>query len=188
MVLSQNKIPTEILKNAKNKHDTRRCLSFDSGLAGALHVPGVPPVAAEAAAAAAAAGVAEYSATTAREDATAIVLYLLLDPISQQQQKRAGNNSLSWPSLRVGSSACSRSASAANSSNSSCSSSGNSSSRAFVLDDNSPFVALFQELGLERVCDADWLRFIPDADSDSSVVDRNGAARVRPIGFLVTRP
>lgn len=32
-----------------------------------------------------------------------------------------------------------------------------------VLDDDSPFVGLFRDLGLERVCDADWIRFEPAA-------------------------
>lgn len=32
-----------------------------------------------------------------------------------------------------------------------------------VLDEDSPFVGLFRDLGLERVCDADWVRFEPAA-------------------------
>ena len=39
---------------------------------------------------------------------------------------------------------------------------------AVVIDDDSPFVGLFQELGLlERVCDADWVRFSSSSSSSS---------------------
>lgn len=44
--------------------------------------------------------------------------------------------------------------------------------RGVVLDDASPFVGLFRELGLERVCDADWVRF--EQASVSSVSSMSG--------------
>lgn len=69
-----------------------------------------------------------------------------------------------------------------------------------MLDDDSPFVAMFRELGLERVCDADWLRFVPATSCSVLVAAAGGNAgrggvgeggaggQVLPFAALVTRP
>ena len=76
---------------------------------------------------------------------------------------------------------------------------------AVVVDDESPFVGLFQELGLlERVCDADWVRFEHDAHRNSNgssgrasaaMVDRDesigvvGGGNIElPLAALVMQP
>lgn len=73
---------------------------------------------------------------------------------------------------------------------------------AVVVDDESPFVGLFQELGLlERVCDADWVRFEPVACHTGSgrgsgapavVLDRDGSLggehRELPLAAMVMQP
>lgn len=46
-----------------------------------------------------------------------------------------------------------------------------SSVEGFVLDDDSPFLEVFQELRLERVCDADWIRFEPSALSSKAPLE-----------------
>lgn len=72
---------------------------------------------------------------------------------------------------------------------------------AVVIDDESPLVHVFQELGLlERVCDADWVRFEPVANCGSGrsppmLVDGGygegrvgGGPRVVPLAALVMQP
>lgn len=77
---------------------------------------------------------------------------------------------------------------------------------AVVVDDDSPFVGLFQELYLlERVCDADWVRFehvahrtssgsgsrapaaVVDRDDESTGVGGGGSLEL-PLAALVMQP
>ena len=53
---------------------------------------------------------------------------------------------------------------------------------AVVIDDDSPFVGLFQELGLlERVCDADWVRFSSSSSSSSGSGSGSSGSGAPPI-------
>lgn len=56
-----------------------------------------------------------------------------------------------------------------------------------VLDDDSPFVGLFRDLGLQRVCDADWVRFEPVALCGEPSVGRSGEIPV-PLSALAVHP
>lgn len=50
-----------------------------------------------------------------------------------------------------------------------------------VLDEDSPFVGLFRDLGLERVCDADWIRFEPAAVCGAPSVAGLGGSGESPV-------
>ncbi len=51
---------------------------------------------------------------------------------------------------------------------------------AIVIDDDAPCVSLFQELGLlERVCDADWVRFSSSSSSSAPAVLANQGEATR---------
>lgn len=65
---------------------------------------------------------------------------------------------------------------------------------AIVLDDESPLTGTMQALGLERVCDADWVRLEPVANVMQLVAyadrddDRERGGKTLPIAALATHP
>ena len=50
-----------------------------------------------------------------------------------------------------------------------------------LLDDDSPYVRYFRDLGLERVCDADWVRFEPAAVCGAPSITGFGRSRESPV-------
>lgn len=56
-----------------------------------------------------------------------------------------------------------------------------------VIDDDSPFVELFRDLGLQRVCDADWVRFEPIALCREPSIGRSREVPV-PLTALAVHP
>lgn len=156
-----------------------RCLSFDNGLAGALHVatPTSSPVSG---------GEDDFPLVTA------LVGALLGPPTAELPSAElsaaevvetvggyvsAGVSGLDLPGVVV---AQSRNDCAA----------GGGRVPGIVLDDDSPFVGLFRELGLERVCDSDWLRFEPVAlcgEPSVAGFGRSGAS-LTPLSALALHP
>lgn len=58
--------------------------------------------------------------------------------------------------------------------------------RGLVLDDESPLVGLVQELGFERVCDAEWLAFVPECAGGGEGVQ--GGGRLASLAELAMCP
>ncbi|CAM9095403.1 unnamed protein product, partial [Hapterophycus canaliculatus] len=181
----------------RRNHLVAWCLSFDCGLAGALYVvpsthgtpvPGLPPVAVPS-------STRGHQADAAREgdddgdyfsphNLVLALLAPLLTQSSGMECSAADANIARKTSAALGGSqgggeavhaeqhhlspAGSAVASEKTDHISSSSSGGGVGLDGLVLDDDSPFVGLFRELELlERVCDADWVRFEPFAGSGS---------------------
>lgn len=183
-----------ITLNSTRPVDCCRCLSFDNGLAGALHV-------------------AQSVDRREGEEGFSqknLVLALLASLLVQQSdaelpidRDHRGN---SLDPLGVGGGGAQASTTQQYQPDTTDSSARRRAGlTAVVLDDKSPFVGLFQELGLlERVCDADWVRFERVDDRTSSgggsrapevAVDRyentwlgDGESLELPLAALVMQP
>lgn len=177
----------------------RRCLSFDNGLAGALHIapqttesgfplPFLSPLASEG---------EEEGQFSPRNMVLALLGSLLARPPGTDC---AANNT---PTARTDDEAT-RSVSdvASNTEEQRVGLSGSSLTHgrgagggvsvgleAVVVDDDSPFVGLFGELELlERVCDADWVRFEPLATCSSGASGAPAVVAPVPLSALVLNP
>lgn len=188
--------PTILWSIAPPSSPFLRCLSFDNGLAGALHVTGAT---------------ADPGRSTPGEveKSTCCLLYALLDALLAKATAETP------PSLlqSSGSSASSNGAEAGRDSaepaaavlGSLGSPAGEATSdggavgdrllAGVVIDEDLRFAALFRELGLERVCDADWVRFEPvgsagpvPAQPAPCLVDSGRDRGLLPLAALVMKP
>lgn len=55
--------------------------------------------------------------------------------------------------------------------------------RGLVLDDESPLVEVARDLGFERICDADWMQFVPCSAESMTEVEQ-----LLPVSALVMLP
>lgn len=55
--------------------------------------------------------------------------------------------------------------------------------RGLVLDDESPLVEVARDLGFERICDADWMQFVPCSAESMTEVEQ-----LVPVSALVMLP
>ncbi|CBN76620.1 expressed unknown protein [Ectocarpus siliculosus] len=175
------------------------CLSFDNGLAGALYIapqttesglplPILPPLAS---------GGQEEGQFSPRNMVLALLGSLLARPPGTD---RAANNT---PTARTDDEATRSVSDAASSTEEKqVGLSGSSLAHgrgagggvsvgleAVVVDDDSPFVGLFGELELlERVCDADWVRFEPLTSCSSGASGAPAVVAPVPLSALVLNP
>lgn len=198
-------LPANIHNNPNLVHSCR-CLSFDCGLAGALHVapstkgtpvPNLPPVAAPSSSSGNQGGKERESEDdyfSPQNLVLAVLAPLLTRPsgtdggagdahVAHGNFSALGDSEGGREAVRptqLGPSPEGTSARSEKAGDSSTS----SNSEGFgldglVLDDDSPFVGLFRELELlERVCDADWLRFEPACSGSGS---GSGRAATLPV-------
>lgn len=183
-----------------------RCLSFDNGLAGALHVapahllspPPPAPLQSE-----------ERGEDGEDFSPQSLVLALLASLLAQPSDAELpivrDNNSSSRDRLEVEGGEARESTTQRQPDVLDLSAKRRAGLAAVVIDDESPFVGLFQELGLlERVCDADWVRFehavhrtsigggraaavMVDRDERTGVVSQAGPIEL-PMAALVMQP
>lgn len=164
---SVNATPTSSRHGVAPLNHRGRCLSFDNGLAGAIHVT-------------------EAEALDVGCTATA-VLALLLQPLlsgtgasqtpapCQGVCRNPSGVALASPSLGEGEQVASIGGAFDLASMNTVGGMKGCALAGVVVDEAWPFVPLLGKIGLERVCDADWVRFEPTS-SASTVGECGGVA------------
>eukprot|EP00752_Nemacystus_decipiens_P001428 g1408.t1 len=134
------------------------CLSFDNGLAGGLHVVKAPPPSPPHPSLEGVERGEEREGLSPQNLVLALLASLLVQPADPELKAvgdTSGRNSLGAEGERARVSTAQHQPDVLD-----VSAQRRAGPAAVVIDDESPFVGLFEELGLlERVCDADWVRF-----------------------------